>query len=71
MEKIYALNYRNSFLKINLPKFTILSNFTDSQDLSEQSLNVAILCLSMRRKLTHLDKDLKRRPFLCLQTWKN
>ena len=37
------LNYRESFLKVNLSKFTILSNFVDSQDLSKQLLNLVIL----------------------------
>ena len=35
MEKIHRLNYRHSFLKIALPKFNLLSNFADSQDLSK------------------------------------
>ena len=33
---MYALNYSDSFLKINLPKFTTLSNFAEGQNLSEQ-----------------------------------
>ena len=59
MEKVYALNYKDSSFK---NKFTILSNFTDSQDF----IFYYILCLSMQRKLTHFDKELKRKPFLCL-----
>ena len=38
VENSYPLNCRNSLLKINLSKLTILSNFADSQDLSERSL---------------------------------
>ena len=38
VENSYPLNCRNSLLKINLSKFTILSNFADSQDLPERSL---------------------------------
>ena len=67
MEKICALNSRNSFLK---NKFAALSSFKDNQGLSEQSLNLVILCLSVQRKLTHFYKELKRRSFLCLQMWK-
>ena len=59
-EKIYGLNYRKSFLKIN---GVILQ-----AALSEKSLSPVMLCLAMQRNLTHLDKELKRNPFLCIQT---
>lgn len=41
--------------------FAISSNVSDSKDLSEQSLNLVNLYLSTKRKLTHLDKELKHR----------
>ena len=44
----------------------MLGSSVDSQDLPEQ-LSV-ILCLSMQRKLIHLDKELKDRPFLSICT---
>ena len=28
---MYALNYKESFLKLNLPNFTMLSNFAEGQ----------------------------------------
>ena len=61
-KKIYAKKKKskNSFLK---NKFTVLNNFADSQELSEQLVNLVILRLSMQRKLTHLDKKLKHRLY--------
>ena len=60
VKKIYGLNYRHSFLKNKW------SNIADSQDLSEKSLNPVMLYLAMQSNLTHLDKELKRSPFLCI-----
>ena len=42
-----------------------MSNFAYSQDLPEELSSH--LCLSMERKLMHLDNGLKCRPFLCHQ----
>ena len=45
-------------------KFAILCNFAGIQDLFEQLSNLVFLCLSMQRKLTNLDKELKQIIFM-------
>lgn len=45
-------------------RFAKLHNVAESKDLSKQSLNLIILCISTQRKLTYFDEQLKHGSYL-------